>query len=143
MALLSMHTARLIRTACTLAVVTVLAGCAAPHPLPFQLVDPAARMHRGTLYPDSQHIEVEVDGVRYSGFYLLASGIGFSQPVFITPWYPGDRITTYTTNQARAHLTSTDGKNLSCEFLIDGPRAAGECRTPEGRIFQMVAQEKE
>lgn len=146
MTAMCLHASRLIRrlsrAGCALVVATTLAGCAAPLPLPFRLIDPAARVHRGTLYPDSQRIEVEVDGVKYSGFYLLASGIGFSQPVFIAPWYPGDRITTYTSNQARAHLGSADGRNLGCEFLIDGARAAGECRTPEGRIFQMVAEGK-
>jgi hypothetical protein len=40
---------------------------------------------RGTLYPETRGIEVAIDGLKYSGFYIVATGIGISHPVMITP----------------------------------------------------------
>lgn len=119
-----------------------LAGCAAPQPLPFQLIDPAAKVHRGTLFPETRGIEAVIDGRKYSGFYIVATGIGISHPIMIGPYFAPDTVTTYTSNQARAHLTAEGGPPLNCQFLFDGPRAVGECRTPEGAVYQMVAEGK-
>ena len=126
--------------ACALAL--VMAGCAAPQPMPFQLVDPAAKVHRGTLFPETRGIEVVVNGRKYSGFYIVASGFAFSHPMPMGPFFAPDTITTYSSNQARAHLTAEGGRRLSCHFLVDGPRAVGECRTPEGAVYQLVAEGK-
>lgn len=126
--------------ACALAL--AMAGCAAPQPMPFQLVDPASKIHRGTLFPDTQRLEVAVDGLKYSGFYIVATGIGIAHPIMVGPYFSYDTVTTYTSNQARAHLTAEGGPPLSCQFLVDGPRAVGECRTPEGTVFQLVAEGK-
>ena len=118
------------------------AGCAAPQPLPFQLVDPAAKVHRGTLFPENRGIEVVVDGQMYSGIYIVATGFAISHPMLWGPYFFHDTVTTYTSNSARAHLTAEGGRRLACEFLVDGPRAVGECRTPEGAVYQMVAEGK-
>ena len=126
--------------ACALAL--ALAGCAAPQPLPFQLVDPASKVHRGTLFPQTGRIEVVVDGQMYSGIYIVATGFAISHPMLWGPYFFHDTVTTYTSNSARAHLTAEGGRRLSCEFLIDGPRAVGECRSPEGTVYQMVAEGK-
>ena len=126
--------------ACALAL--ALAGCAAPQPFPFQLIDPAAKAHRGTLYPDTQRIEVAVDGVKYGGFYIVATGFAFSHPMMVGPYFACDTVTTYTSNAARAHLTAEGGRSLSCQFLIEGARAVGECRAPDGATYQMVAEGK-
>jgi hypothetical protein len=125
-------------SACALA----LAGCAAPQPLPFQLIDPAAKVHRGTLFPQTGRIEVAVGGLKYGGFYIVATGIGISHPMMVGPFFAPDTVTTYTSNQARAHLTAEGGPPLSCEFLFDGPRAVGACRTPAGAVYQFVAEGK-
>jgi hypothetical protein len=119
-----------------------LAGCAAPQPLPLRLIDQAANVHRGTLFPQTRGIEVVVDGRKYSGFYIVASGIGIAHPIMIGPYFAPDTVTTYTSNQARAHLAAEGGPPLNCQFLFDGPRAVGECRTPEGALYQLVAEGK-
>lgn len=119
-----------------------LAGCAAPQPVPFRLVDAAAKIHRGTLYPQSGRIEVAIDGKAYGGFYILASGFAVSQPTPFPRRFHYDTVTTYTSNQARAHLSAAGAPPLNCEFLVDGPRAVGECRTPEGAAYQFVAEGK-
>ncbi len=126
--------------ACALAL--ALAGCAAPQPVPFQLIDAAAKVHRGTLFPQTGRIEIAVDGLKYSGFYIVATGIGISHPIMVGPYFAPDTVTTHTSNQARAHLTAEGGPPLSCQFLFDGPRAVGECRSPEGAVFQLVAEGK-
>lgn len=124
--------------ACALA----LAGCAAPQPVPFQLVDAASKVHRGTLYPQTGRIEVAVDDRQYSGFYIIAAGFAVSQPPPFVRRFPYETITTYATNEARAALSDASGRRLNCQFLIEGSRAIGECRSPEGVSYQMVAEGK-
>jgi hypothetical protein len=47
----------------------------------------------------------------------------------------------YSSNSARAHLTADDGQQLSCEFVFESRRAIGECRSPAGAVFQLIADE--
>jgi len=126
--------------ACALAL--VMAGCAAPQPMPFQLVDPAAKVHRGTLFPETRGIEVVIDGRKYNGFYIVASGFAISHSMPMGPYFYPDTVTTYSSNEVRAHLTAEGGRRLACQFLVDGPRAVGECRSPEGTVYQLVAEGK-
>lgn len=84
-----------------------------------------------------------VDSLKYGGFCIVATGVAFSRPMMVGPFFPYDTVTTYTSNQARAHLTAEGGPPLNCQFLFDGPRAVGECRTPEGAVYQLVAEEKQ
>ena len=117
----------------------VVAGCAAPQPVPFQLVDSASKVERGTFFPESQRIEVTIDGHAFSGFYIVATGAAISQTMSGRRFFPRDTLTTYSSNSARAHLTADNGKQLSCEFLFEARRALGECRTPGGAVFQLIA----
>ena len=126
--------------ACALAL--ALAGCAAPQPVPFQLVDAASKVHRGTLFPQTGHIEVAVEGSQYSGFYIIAAGYAVSQPTPFVRRFPYETITTYATNEARATLSDASGRRLNCQFLVEGLRAIGECRSPDGTAYQMVAEGK-
>lgn len=124
-----------------LCVVVLAAGCAASLPVPFQLVDSSSRVQSGTLYLDSQRIEVTVDGHLFSGFFIVANGSAISQTVSGRRLLPSDTITSYSSNSARAHLTSDDGQQLNCEFLYEVRRAVGECRSPSGAIFQLSADD--
>lgn len=125
-------------SACLLALV-LAGGCATPQPLPFQLVDSASKAQRGTLFLDSQRIEVAIDGHLFSGFYIIASGAAVSHVMGGRWFFPSDTVTTFSSNSARAHLTANNGQRLSCDFLIDSRRAVGECRTPAGAVFQLIA----
>ncbi len=122
-------------------VVIVASGCSAPLPLPFQLLDSESRVQWGTLFPDSQRIEVMIDGHLFKGFYIVASGTAVSQTMAGRRYFPSDTVTTYSSNSARAHLTADDGRQLNCEFLFESRRAIGECRTPAGAVFQLIADE--
>lgn len=117
----------------------LVGGCAAPQPIPFQLVDAAARTQNGTFYPDSQRIEAIIDGRLFSGFYIVAAEVAYSQTFGGRRLFPRDTVTTITSNSARAHLTADDGQRLSCEFLLESSRALGECHSPTGAIYQLVA----
>ncbi len=120
----------------------LLAGCSAPQPLPFQLIDSESRIQKGTLFPDGQRIEVVVDGQSYKGFYIVANGMMHSETIGGWRYMPRDTISTYTSNSARAQLTSDKGQHLKCDFLFESRRAIGECKTPAGAVFQMSADGK-
>lgn len=114
-------------------------GCATSQPVSFQLVDPSSRVQRGSIFPDSERIEVTIDGITFSGFYLTASGTAVSQSTTFRRSFPNNTVTTFSSNSARAHLTAENGQLMSCEFLLESRRALGECRTPAGKIYQLVA----
>jgi hypothetical protein len=122
-------------------VAVVAAGCSAPLPVPFQLVDSESRIQQGTIFQNSQRIEVTIDGHLFSGFYIVASGAAISQTTAGRRFFPVDTVTNFSTNSARAHLSSENGQQLNCEFLFESRRAIGECRTPSGAIFQLNADE--
>jgi len=121
--------------------VSILMGCAAPLPVPFQLIDSQSKVQSGTIFPDGRRIEVVIDGHVFNGFYIVASGDAVSQSLSGRRLLPSDTITTFTSNSARAHLISDDGQQLSCEFLIESMRAIGECRSATGAIFQLIAND--
>lgn len=123
----------------SLFVVVVLAGCAAPQPMPFQLIDPESRIQKGTIFPENHRIEVTVDGHVFSGFYMVATGAAVSQTSGGVWFYPSNTMTTYYSNSARAYLTAENGQQLSCQFLIESAHALGECRTPAGMVYQLIA----
>jgi hypothetical protein len=122
-----------------LLVLLVATGCAAPQPVPFQLVDTESKIQWGTLFQDGQRIEVKIDGHLFSGFYIFAGGAAISQSLFRRHYLPADTITNYYSNSARAHLTSDNGQQLNCEFLFESQRAIGQCQTPAGITFHLNA----
>lgn len=116
-----------------------LAGCAAPQPMPFQLVDSESKVQKGAIFPANHRIEVTVDGHVFSGFYMVATGAAVSQTSGSVWFYPSNTLTTYYSNAARAYLTAENGQRLSCEFLIESAHAIGECRSPAGKVYQLIA----
>ena len=126
----------------SLCVIALVTGCAAPQPVPFQLIDSASAVQKGTIFPDRQRIEVTIDGQQYKGFYLVAAGTGFSETFGGWRTGPHHSVTTYSSNSTRAQLTSDKGQHLSCEFLFEGRQAVGECKTPAGAVYQLSADGK-
>lgn len=121
-------------------VATVAEGCAAP-PLQLQLIDSESRVQWGTMYPDTRRIEVTVDGHVFNGFYIIASGEAVSETLAGRRFFPNETFTRYSSNSARAQLAAENGQQLSCKFLFESKRAIGECRTPAGAVFQLIADE--
>ncbi|MDD5056448.1 MAG: hypothetical protein PHQ60_01155 [Sideroxydans sp.] len=123
-------------------ILAMTTGCSAPQPVPFQLVDPASKIQKGTIFPDGQRIEAVVDGQLYKGFYIVASGVAYSQSFGGASPFSRNMVATYSSNSVRAQLTSDTGQRLSCEFLFESRRAIGECRSPAGAVYQLSADQK-
>jgi hypothetical protein len=126
----------------SLCVVALVAGCATLQPVPFQLVDSTSAVQKGMIFPDRQSIEVTIDGQQYKGFYLVAAGAAYSETFGGWRRGPNQSVTTYSSNSARAHLSSDKGQRLNCEFLFEGRQAIGECKTPAGVTYQLSADGK-
>lgn len=121
--------------------IILAAGCAAPQPVPFHLIDSESRMQKGTIFPATQQMEATVDGQLYKGFYIVATGVAHSETFGGWRYGPHETVTTYSSNSVRAQLTSDKGQHLRCEFLLEGKKAIGECRSPAGAVFQLTADE--
>jgi hypothetical protein len=119
----------------------LLVGCAAPLPVPFELIDQQSVAHEGSFHVDDQRMEATIDGKRFQGFYVVATGTA----VVTTDTLSSRRFRSYqsvssvSSNSARAVLTSADGERITCEFLFADQKAVGDCRSSTGRTFQLVA----
>ncbi len=58
----------------------LLAACAAPPPVAFELADSASRRYPGTLYDANQRIEVTPGAHHNQGYYLMAGGTAVAPP---------------------------------------------------------------
>ena len=123
-------------------VLVYLGGCATPQPMPFQLTDAQSKVHAGSIFPESQRLEVMVDDHLFTGFYIVATGTAVSQVITGRRFIPRDTVTTVFSNSARAHLAGDNGQQLNCEFLFEGRRILGECKTPAGGTYQLTADGK-
>lgn len=122
----------------SLSVLILAVGCATPQPVPFQLIDSSSLIQTGTIFPDGQRMEAMIDGQLYKGFYIVGSQVAYSE-TFGGRLTPRDTVTTSTSNTVRAHLASDKGLQLDCEFLFEGKRAIGECKSPTGKAYQLSA----
>jgi hypothetical protein len=128
----------------TAVLAVALAACAAPAAKPFQMIDDHSVVYHGTYGGNDQHIEITIGDKSFHGFYIVgggtsqstATGFGLYRPLLF------NNFSTFTTNQARAHMSSAEGEHISCELLFDVRRAAGECKSSGGENFQFVADER-
>lgn len=141
-----------------IAAMLVLAGCAtAPQPLPFDLVGKGNTVHRGLFKPADGSIDVRINNKVYTGFYVTSVSTARSTTM---GWgvgyggygrygyggaygaYPSETWTTVSNNSGKAFLQSGDGDKLNCDFMYEGRRLLGECRSLDGSVvYQMVANE--
>lgn len=117
-------------------------GCVTTPPVPFQLIDSASRIQQGAIFPDTQRLEVMLDEHLFTGFYIVATGAAVSKTMTGRRFIPRDTVTTFSSNSARAQLSAANGQQLSCEFLFEGRRVLGECKTPSGVAYQLTADGK-
>lgn len=139
----------------SLAAAALLAGCATtPQPLPFDLVGKGATVHRGLFKPADGSIDVRINNKVYTGFYVtsvstarstnVGFGVGYGGYGRYGMYgaYPAETWTTVSNNSGKAFLQSADGDKLNCDFMYEGRRLLGECRSPDtGAVYQMVANQ--
>jgi hypothetical protein len=150
------RTARLTVPFAVIAAV-LLAGCATtPQPLPFDLVGKGSTVHRGLFKPADGSIDVRINNKVYTGFYVtsvstarstnMGFGVGYGgygrYGYGMYGAYPSETWTTVSNNTGKAYLQSADGDKLNCDFMYEGRRLLGECRSPDtGAVYQMVANQ--
>lgn len=125
----------------------ILGGCAAPQPYPFDLVDEGNKVYRGTFIPADNRLEVWIGNKLYQGFYVVATGVatttgfgmGFGWRGRYGSMFPNESMTVVNSNMGRAHLQTAEGDHLNCEFLFEARGLVGECKSPQGKIYQMAA----
>lgn len=136
--------------------VLLLGACATtPQPLPFDLVGKGTAAHRGLFKPADGSIEARINGKVYTGFYVTSVSTARSTSVGIGMGmgygrygyrgygaFPSETWTTVSNNSGKAYLQSADGDKLNCDFIYEGRRLLGECRSPDnGAVYQMVANQ--
>ncbi|MFA6310573.1 MAG: hypothetical protein WCV99_18435 [Sterolibacterium sp.] len=118
---------------------TMFCGCAPLPPMPFDLVDKVQVFH-GTMSQSDQRLEANIGGKRFLGYYLLATGTGYSQGGSWRRPYLNDMRTSFVSNSARATMVADDGERFVCEFIVEDNSAIGECKSTSGQTFQLVTQ---
>lgn len=118
-----------------------LAGCATQPPVPFQLIDQQSIAHAGVYNPNDQSMQVTIGNKAFRGFYIVATGTGYSTTDTFFPrrFGPLDTYSSISSNSARALLRSDDGESITCQFLFQNGRAIGDCTSSRGKTFQFVA----
>ena len=118
------------------------AACATPTaPVSFELVDTQAAVFKGSIDAQKQNMTITIGSREYAGFYVIATDTvntsslgGFSRRL-----WPTETRSSVSSNIARAHLKAADGERLACEFMFEGDRGVGSCRTQAGNTYQFVA----
>lgn len=146
---------RALRGAVPATAALLLAACATtPQPLPFNLIDKGNVVHRGLFKPADGSMEVRVGDKVYTGFYVTSTSTARSTEVGVGAFggfgrygygaygaFPSERYTVINNNSGKAYLQSADGDRLTCDFMFEGRRLLGECRSPQGAVYQMVANQ--
>ena len=136
----------------------LLTGCATtPEPMAFDLLGKGNTVYRGLFKPADNTVEVRINNKVYTGFYVtstttahstsLGVGVGYGSYGRYGGYgmygaYPTDTWTTISNNTGKAYLQNGDGDKLNCDFMYEGRRLLGECRSVEnGAVYQMVANQ--
>ena len=120
--------------------VALASGCTTlqPKPLSFSLIQ-GKDTFNGYFHPIEKRMEVNIGDKHYTGFYIQAMSSAVTQSLWIRRGFPGETMTTVSSNSARSVMTSSDGERLFCEFLFEGNRALGECKTTGATSYQLIA----
>jgi len=118
---------------------TALWGCAPWPPIPFDLIE-RGQVYHGTMSPSERRVAVDIGGKQFQGYYLVATGTAYFQGGWNRRPYPYDMRTNFVSNSARATMVAADGERLTCEFIVEDASAIGECRSTNGKSYQLVTQ---
>ena len=124
-----------------MATLATLAACSQPLPLSFQLIDEQSHVSTGVMRPVDGSMEVVIGGKAFTGFYIVATATSVStwdQPFFKRWGPPQHAMTTISSNAAKAVLLGEDKTRITCDFLFQGSRAIGECKSAGGHSYQFM-----
>ncbi len=125
-----LHTgpARLLMTTCAIALI----GCAGNLKL---LED--GKVHQGRFQQGTNTVEVDIDGIRYSGTYSQSLGVGFGTAMAGRSIISGSFITSDGSGQAL--MTSPTGRVLRCAFgTVVAMRGQGMCENNDGKRYDLI-----
>ena len=112
--------------------IAALVGCGGPLKL---LED--GKVHIGKFDAVGKTISVSVNGVQYTGSYVLNSSSSYGSMFVGAKYIP---MNSYTAgNMGRAILTSPDGKVIRCEFMAQSMSAQGSCSDNSGKMYDLIA----
>lgn len=98
----------------------LITGCASLGGL--QVTDEAGHIYQGEFSSFSKSIEVEINTVKYSGFYITDAGVVGN--------------VRYSGHTGRATLSAMNGDTMQCEFNYQGLRAIGTCLSSSGDKYR-------
>ena len=117
---------------CSVLATLALAGCGGT----VRLLE-EGHVHMGKYDAMNKSLNVSVDGVEYTGNYVLNSSASYGGIFAGARYIP---INSYSSaNMGRAILTSTTGKIVRCEFMVQGMNAQGACTDNNGKRYDMIA----
>jgi hypothetical protein len=91
-----------------------------------QFTDKAGHTYQGQFNVISKIIDVDINSVKYSGFYITDAGT------------VGNVV--YTGHTGRATLSATNGDNMQCEFNYEGLRGIGSCLSAGGESYRFATK---
>ena len=92
---------------------------------------------------------VDVEGVTYTGSYVLGATFGISnsqafatttgerRPLFVNA--TGFGSTSTTSNQGRALLVGANNKTIRCDIMVSRMSGLGLCRDSDGRVYDLIS----
>jgi hypothetical protein len=106
---------------------TLISGCASLSPVgSLRFVDKSKHVYIGEFNTFSKKISVEIDGLKYEGFFITNSGsVGGVE---------------YSGNSGKAILNELGGNTMRCEFEYEGRHAIGNCSNSTGTSYQVTTQ---
>lgn len=105
----------------------LISGCANLAPVgSLRFVDQAKHVYIGAFNTFSKKISVEIDGIKYEGFFITNSGrVGDIQ---------------YSGHSGKAILNAGNGDTMRCEFEYEGHHAIGTCSSTGGNNYQVATE---
>lgn len=95
------------------------------------------KVHQGRFQQGTNTVEVDIDGIRYSGTYSQNLGVGFGTGLAGRSLISGSFVTSDGSGQAL--MTSPTGKVLRCVFgTVVAMRGQGLCENNDAKRYDMI-----
>jgi hypothetical protein len=107
------------------------------------------KSYAGTYNTGTKAMNVDVEGIIYTGSYVLGQTFGISnsqafatatgghRPMFVNA--TGFSTTSTTSNQGRALLVGSNNKTIRCDIMVSRMSGQGLCQDSDGRVYDLIA----